>query len=289
MGETAPAALRRLLAGPEVVIAPGAWDAFSARVVAEAGFPAVYASGAAIANTLLGAPDLGLVSFAEALEAVRRMAEASPVPVIADGDTGFGNALNVQRTVRTFEAAGAAAIQLEDQDFPKRCGHFDGKSVIDAAEMEQKLRAAHDARREGGLILIARTDSLATHGYTEAIARARRYAAAGADVIFVDAPVSREQVVALPRDVGAPMLFNHVEGAKSPAFTHAELADFGYRIIIHPSFALRAAAKAALEALSALRRDGDAAAAGHRLLSWEERQRLVGLPEFQALERRYAA
>ena len=162
------------------------------------------------------------MSFTESLEAVRRIAECVPVPVIADADTGYGNPINVLRTVRAFEAAGAAAIQLEDQVSPKRCGHFDGKEVIDPAEMEQKIRAAVDVRRDPAFVIIARTDSLATHGFEEAVARGRRYSEAGADVIFVDAPITREQVAALPAAVGAPMLFNMVEGAKTPLFTHEE-------------------------------------------------------------------
>lgn len=280
-------ALRRLLATPGLIIAPGAWDALSARLVAEAGFSAVYASGAAIANTLLGLPDIGLVSFGEAIEVVRRMADASPVPVIADGDTGFGNAINVIRTVRAFESAGAAAIQIEDQVSPKRCGHFDGKEVIDPAEMEQKIRAAVDARRDPRFVIIARTDSLATHGFDGAVARARGYAAAGADVVFVDAPVTAEQVAALPSAVGAPMLFNMAEGAKTPLFSHAELAGFGYKIVIHPSLALRVAAKATLDALRDVKRDGGSANVLPRMLDWAERQRLVNLPEYDALARRY--
>lgn len=280
--------LRRMLAEPGLIVAPGAADALTARLIVEAGFAAVYASGAAIANTLLGAPDIGLVSFSESLEAVRRIAEAVPIPVIADADTGYGNAVNVLRTARAFEAAGAAAIQLEDQVSPKRCGHFDGKAVIDPAEMDQKIRAAVDARRDPDFVIIARTDSLATHGFDEAVARGRRYAAAGADAIFVDAPTTREQVSALPAAVGAPMLFNMVEGAKTPLFTHEELAGFGYRIVIHPSLVLRVAAKAGLEALRALKRDGDSRAALARMLDWDERQRLVQLPEYQALEKRYA-
>ena len=277
-----------MLAAQGLIVAPGAADALTARLIVEAGFSAVYASGAAIANTLLGAPDIGLVSFSESLEAVRRIAESVPVPVIADADTGYGNAVNVLRTARAFEAAGAAAIQLEDQVSPKRCGHFDGKDVIDPGEMAHKIRAAVDARRDPDFVIIARTDSLATHGFDEAVMRGRRYAEAGADVIFVDAPTTREQVAALPAAVGAPMLINMVEGAKTPLFTHAELAAFGYRIVIHPSLVLRVAAKAGIEALRELKRDGDSRAALPRMLDWDERQRLVQLPEYQALEKRYA-
>ena len=281
-------ALRRLLAAPGLLVAPGAGDALTARLIVEAGFPAVYASGAAIANSLLGAPDIGLVSFSESLETVRHICESVAAPVIADADTGYGNAVNVLRTVRAFEAAGAAAIQLEDQVSPKRCGHFDGKEVIEAAEMAHKIRAAVDARRDSAFVIIARTDSLATHGFEEAVRRGRRYAEAGADVIFVDAPITREQVAALPAAVGAPMLFNMVEGAKTPLFSHAELVAFGYRIVIHPSLVLRVAAKAGLEALRALKRNGDSRDALPRMLDWDERQRLVQLPEYIALEKRYA-
>ncbi len=209
--------LRRLLETPGLIVAPGALDALSARLMAEAEFSAVYASGAAIANTLLGLPDIGLVSFGEAIEVVRRMADASPIPVIA------------------------------------------------------------------------RTDSLATHGFDEAVARARGYAAAGADVVFVDAPVTAEQVAALPSAVGAPMFFNMAEGAKTPLFSHAELAGFGYKIVIHPSLALRVAAKATLDALRDVKRGGGSANVLPRILDWAERHRLVNLPEYAALERRYAS
>lgn len=283
------AALRSMLRSGRMIVAPGAADALTARLIADAGFPAVYVTGAGVSNTLLGVADVGLVTMTEMVDQVRRVCEAVSLPVISDADTGYGNPVNVRRTVREFERAGAAGIHIEDQVSPKRCGHFAGKDVIPAEEMEQKVRAACDARTDPDFVIIARTDSLATHGFDEAMRRANRYAAAGADMVFVDAPTTREQVLQIPSLAAAPALFNMTEGAKTPLFTHAELAAAGYALTIHPNLAMRVAARAVAEALRDLKADGSSAAIVERMLSWSDRQRLVGLPEIEELERRYTS
>jgi 2-methylisocitrate lyase-like PEP mutase family enzyme len=256
------ARLRSLLEQPHILIAPGAADALTARLIQEAGFAAVYATGAGIANTQFAVPDIGLLTMTEMVEQIRRMANAVDVPVIADADTGYGNPLNVQRTVREYEHAGIAAIQIEDQVSPKKCGHFAKKEVIAEEEMVQKLRAAVAARRDPDLVLIARTDSLATHGYDTAVARARLYAANGADVVFVEAPTNREQISRLPKEIPAPLLFNMTEGAKTPQVSARELEEYGYRMVIYPNTALRVAMRAVQEALSILKQCGVVAAYG---------------------------
>lgn len=279
--------LRSLLEQPHILIAPGAADALTARLIQEAGFDAVYATGAGIANTQFAIPDIGLLTMTEMVEQIRRMANAVDVPVIADADTGYGNPLNVQRTVREYEHAGIAAIQIEDQVSPKKCGHFSKKEVIAEEEMVQKLRAAVAARRDPDLVLIARTDSLATHGYDTAVARARLYAANGADVVFVEAPTNREQISRLPQEVPVPLLFNMTEGAKTPLFSARELEEYGYRLVIYPNTALRVAMRAVQEALSILKTEESSAALLPHMMSWDERQRIVRLPEYEKLDQEF--
>lgn len=278
---------RQQLTQPGLIVAPGVSDAYMARMVQAAGFETIYVSGAGIANTLLGVPDLGLTTMTEMVDQISRICAASDLPVIADADNGYGNALNVQRAVRAYERAGVAAMHIEDQVMPKRCGHFNGKEVISAEEYVQKLRAALDARHDPDFVIIARTDALATHGFDEAVRRAQLYAENGADVIFVDAPTSREQIAQLPKLINKPLLFNMVEGAKTPLFSHAELADFGYKIVIHPSLINRVIAKATLDALRLLKAEGTSAPVVPHMLTWADRQQLVGLPEFEALEQKY--
>lgn len=279
--------LRQLLTAQKILVAPGAADALNARLIQEAGFAAVYATGAGIANSLLGLPDIGLITMTEMVDQVQRIVEAVPVPVIADADTGYGNPLNVMRTVRVYEKAGVAALQLEDQVTPKRCGHFAGKEVVSLFEMTQKLKAACAARTDPDLMIIARTDALATHGFEEAVTRAQAYVAAGADIIFVDAPTTRAQVESLPKLISAPLLFNMTEGAKTPLFSHAELEAFGYKIVIHPNLILRVALKASLQALRTLRQEHSSETLLPHMAEWSERQRLVQLPTYEALEKTY--
>jgi 2-methylisocitrate lyase-like PEP mutase family enzyme len=218
----------------------------------------------------------------EMIEPIKRIVKAVNIPVIADADTGYGNAINVTRTVQVYEEAGVAAIQLEDQITPKKCGHFNGKEVISPEEMAQKIHAAVKARME--MLIIARTDSLATHGMEEAIRRSNRYARAGADLIFVEAPTRKEDIAELPRRIQSPLLFNMTEGAKTPALSHDELRNMGYRVVIHPNLAMRVAARAIQSALAVLQKTRDSELLIPSMLEWNERQRLVRLPEWEALD-----
>jgi 2-methylisocitrate lyase-like PEP mutase family enzyme len=274
--------LHLLLNQPEILVAPGAVDALNARLIEEVGFKAVYASGAGIANAQFGFPDVGLLTLTEMAQAVRQIVQAVNIPVIADADTGYGNALNVTRTVQVYEDAGVAAIQLEDQVTPKKCGHFNGKEVISAGEMVQKVHAAVKARKE--MLIVARTDSLATHGLDEAVRRANLYAEAGADLIFVEAPTQKEQIAALPKKIGAPLLFNMTEGAKTPVIAHDELQEMGYKVVIHPNLAMRIAARAVQSALAVLQKTKSSELLIPSMLDCDERQRLVRLPEWEALD-----
>lgn len=254
----------------------------TARLIEDSGFNAVYASGAGIANVQFGLPDIGLLTMTEMIEPIRRIVDAVEIPVIADADTGYGNAVNVTRTTRVFEDAGVAAMQIEDQVTPKKCGHFNGKEVISADEMAQKVYAAVRTRQE--MFIIARTDSLATHGIDEAIRRANLYAAAGADIIFVEAPTQKDQIAQLPKQINAPLLFNMTEGAKTPPISHDELHEMGYRLVIHPNLAMRVAARAVQSALAVLQKTRSSELLIPSMLEWNERQRLVRLPEWETLD-----
>lgn len=288
MSATPASRLRILLGAPDPLVLVGCVDALTARIAVEAGFEAIYATGAGIANAQLGVPDIGLLTATEMLTQVERITSAVGVPVVADIDTGYGNALNAARAMRAFERAGVAAIQIEDQVFPKQCGHFDGTQVVPIAEMLGKLAAVLDARRDPDLVVIARTDALASLGGDEAIARGVAYAEAGADIVFVEAPPDANVLRRLPGAIPAPLLANMVEGGKSPLLDAATLGEMGFRVVLFANTALRAAAIATREALEVLRRDGTSAAILDRLLPWEERQRLVGLPEYRALAAHYS-
>jgi len=279
--------LRRLLAEDRLLLVPGAANALAARVIEDVGFEAVYVTGAGIANTFLGAPDIGLVTLTELAQHVDAMAEAVSVPLIVDADTGFGNALNVGRTVRLLERAGAAAIQLEDQASPKRCGHFAGKRLVPAAEMVQKIRAAVDARDDADVCIIARTDARVVEGLDRALERAEAYRAAGADVLFVEAPQSRAELLAIPRRVPGPHVANMVEGGLTPLLPAADLA--GFSLVLFANVALQAAVRGMQDVLTELRDSGGIAGVGDRIAPWAERQRLVRKPEYDELEARYAA
>jgi 2-methylisocitrate lyase-like PEP mutase family enzyme len=288
VGGVGPGArLRALIDRPPLVL-PGCADALTARIAASVGFEAIYATGAGIANAQLGQPDVGLTTMTEVVEVVERIVEAVEVPVLADIDTGFGNAINARRAMRAFERAGVGGIQIEDQVFPKRCGHFDRKAVIDLAEARAKLRAVLDARSDPNLVVVARTDALAVEGLEAAVERAQAYVEVGADVVFVEAPPDRATLAALPTLIAAPLLVNMVEGGRTPLLSAAELADLGFAVVLFANTALRVAALATRDALAELRRTGDAGPLVGRMLGWEERQALVGLPEIEALEARYA-
>lgn len=279
-----PGQLRELLAGGEMVVALGAHDALSARAAEQAGARAVYLSGFGVAASRLGRPDVGLLGLSEMAESARAMAEAIDVPLIADADTGYGSAVNVIRTVQTYEAAGVAAVQLEDQVSPKRCGHMDRKALIPAQEMARKIEAAVAARRNRDLVLIARTDAVAVSGYADAIARARLYAEAGADLLFVEAPGSPEQIAAIGRDLpDIPLLFNWVEGGKTAQVTLKWVAEQGFRLTILPITGL-------LAATAALRSAYAAALTGtppEPAIDFSGFTAMIGLDEFHTLDRRF--
>ncbi|MDR2076124.1 MAG: isocitrate lyase/PEP mutase family protein [Desulfovibrio sp.] len=247
------AKFRRLLEQPGIIRAPGAYDAWSAKLIARAGFPAVYMTGYGVSASLLGKPDIGLVSSTEMAAVARNIClAAGDTPVIADADNGYGGALNVQRTVREYEAAGVAAIQLEDQVFPKRCGHMEGKEIIGRGEMAAKIRAAAQARSSADFSLIARTDARAVTGFQDALDRCRAYADAGADILFLEAPQSTEEIYAAAESLGKPLLANMVEKGKTPLLPGKELERMGYKIVIYPGTALFAASRAIADALDSL-------------------------------------
>lgn len=281
------ATLRAFLEPGPICVAPGVFDGLSARLAESCGFPAVYASGGAIARSA-GVPDLGLLSATEVVARLESIVDAVSVPVIADADTGYGSALNVRRTMLQFRRAGVAAVHLEDQSFPKRCGHYDDKALVSAEEMEQKLRAARDAVGSD-LLLIARTDAIAVEGLERALERAHRYARAGADVLFVEAPVSEEQIVTIARELPQPKLVNMFAGGKTPLLPAGRLQALGYRFVIIPSDLQRAALWAMERALAAIREDGSSARLAGQMLSFADRERLVGTSAYLELERRYTS
>jgi len=286
--------LRSLIASVDstgrAVILPGAYDALSARLIEAAGFDGIYVTGAGFANSGLGVPDIGLVSVTELRDHVMRIADVVTIPLVVDADTGFGNAINVGRTVRQLERAGASALQLEDQVSPKKCGHFEGKAVITANEMVQKIHAAVDARVSEDLLIIARTDSRATSTLDEAIDRAGRYREAGADVLFVRGPHDRlDEMRIIGESLDGPLLANMVEGGKTPLLSATELAGLGYSIVLFANATLRVAHRAINSLLAELAETGSTNGHLDRMATWSERQEAVGKSHFDALEVTYAA
>jgi 2-methylisocitrate lyase-like PEP mutase family enzyme len=271
------------------LLLPGVSNALAARVVADLGFPVAYVTGAGIANTFLGVPDNGLVTMTELVEHVSAIRDAFPGPLVVDMDTGFGNALNTQRAVRALERAGANALQIEDQVFPKRCGHFAGKEVIEASEMVAKIKAAVDARWEDDLLIVARTDAIATDGFEAALERATAYREAGADVTFVEAPTTLEEMADIPRRLPWPQLANIVLGGRTPELTNERLKGLGFAGVIYANVALQASLLGMQAALGELRRKGQMGDARKLVVDFSERQRLVHKDELDALERKYAA
>jgi 2-methylisocitrate lyase-like PEP mutase family enzyme len=282
-----PQRLKELLARRAAVTVPGAANALFARVIEELGFEAVYVTGAGIANMLLGAPDVGLTTMTEVRDTAAAIAEAVSVPIIVDADTGYGNAVNVVRTVRALERAGAAGIQIEDQVFPKKCGHFAGKAVIAREEMMQKIKAAVDARHDQSLQIIARTDAYAVEGLERALERAQAYVAAGADATFVEAPTTLEELARIPKALDVPQVANIVFGGKTPDPGREKLAELGFSIVLYANAALQAALKASYDVLSVLKSEGSLRSVADRLASFEERQRTVAKDEWDAREARY--
>lgn len=280
-----PAALRQLLTGCEPILLPGCYDALGARLIEQAGFDAVYMTGFGTAASLLGRPDVGLLGLAEMADNARRIVAATDLPVVADADTGYGNPINVIRTVQTYEQAGVAGLHLEDQVLPKRCGHMEGKAVVSTEEMEAKIRAAVAARTNPDLVLIARTDARAPHGFDDALDRAHRFAAAGADVLFVEALTGRDEIERVAKELsGIPLVFNWVEGGKTPPLSHGELAELGYRMIIMPIGTLLAATQAMQQVLASIREHGTPLEALDRLPTFGDFTGLIGVPEIDALE-----
>lgn len=279
--------LRALTEARRGLLVPGAFNALSARVVADLGFEAIYVTGAGVTNMYLGLPDQAFMGLAEIADHTARIRDAVELPLIVDADTGFGNALNVRHTIRTLERAGADCIQLEDQVSPKRCGHFSGKEVISAAEMVGKIKAAVDARQDGDLLIMARTDARGVHGFEAAIERAQRYSEAGADILFVEALEAAEEIRALPQRLDKPQLMNMVIGGKTPIFNAQELAGLGYGIVLYANAALQGALAGMQQALTVLRDtrrlDEDPAL----VTPFAERQRLVDKPFFDSLEKLY--
>jgi 2-methylisocitrate lyase-like PEP mutase family enzyme len=283
--------LRSRLARKPIVVAPGIYDAFTALVATQAGFVTLYVSGAAIAYTRLGRPDIGLVSMDEISATVSLIRDRVTAHLIVDADTGYGNALNVTRTVREFERVGANAIQIEDQDFPKRCGHLDGKTLISSAEMCGKLRAALDARRSHDTIIIARTDAIAVEGFDQAIERAIAYREVGADMLFVEAPKTREDIKRMISALGnrAPLMANMVEGGKTPPLSATELEAMGFALVIFPGGIVRALGRMAGEYYASLATHGTSEPFRHRMLDFTGLNDLIGTPELLALGKRYDA
>jgi 2-methylisocitrate lyase-like PEP mutase family enzyme len=278
--------LRRLLAESRYLIVPGAFDTLTARLVQLAGFEAVYLTGGGYSRAN-GFPDLGLLTMTEVVRWIGLTVEAVDIPVIADSDNGYGNALNVVRTVREFEKAGVAAFHIEDQVVPKKCGHYEGKQIIDVAEMVGKVKAAVDTRRDPDLVIIARTDSRAVEGLQAAIDRMNAYLEAGADLAFVEAPQTIEELRAIPRQLRGPAMANVFEGGKTPVLPARDLEAMGYRLGIYPSQTHRAAIRAAQDVLAVLKRDGDTARIEDRLATFNDREDAVNTARWRALERSF--
>lgn len=280
--------LRELLAGPDLFIAPGAFDCVGARLVEASGHAALYITGAGISMSALGAPDVAALSFGEILDRIRRICDVVSIPVIADGDTGYGGPLNVIRTVREYERAGVSGIQIEDQEWPKKCGHEPGRKLVTAHEMRMRIKAAVEARRDPDFVVIARTDARAGEGLPAAIERARSYREAGADVIFVESPQSEAELAEVGRAFpDVPLLANMVEGGKTPILPAAKLQELGFRLAIYPNALTRLFAKAGLEVLASLKETGSSNAMAGRMLSHGELWTLFDNATWRSLEDRY--
>lgn len=280
---------RRKVEARRGLIIPGAFNAMSARVVADQGFEAVYLTGAGLTNMYYGMPDIGFIGLRDVADHTSRIRDVVDIPLVVDIDTGFGNAINVRHAVRTLERAGADAVQIEDQTFPKRCGHFAGKSVAPLEEMLTKIKAAADARTDPDFLIVARTDARSVHGFDHAIERAQRFAQAGADVLFVEATESIEEVRRLPQLLERPQLMNIVIGGKTPALDAEEFARLGFGLVLYANAALQGAVVGMQRALGKLRSDGRLDEDPALVAPFHERQRLVGKPHYDGLEKKYAS
>jgi len=281
--------LRARLARAPILIAPGVYDPLTALIAEKAGFEALYVSGAAMAYTRLGRPDIGLLTMAEVADTVALIRDRVDANLVVDADTGYGNALNVERTVRLFERAGANAIQLEDQDFPKRCGHLEDKTLVPAAEMAGKIKAAVDTRASPDTLIIARTDAIAVEGFDRAIARATLYREAGADMLFIEAPRERAELGRIGALLGkaTPLMANMVEGGKTPILSAEELQQLNFAFVIFPGAIVRALAKAAQEFYGSLRANGTTAPFRARMFDFDALNELIGTPEMLARGKQY--
>lgn len=279
--------LKGIMAARTAVTVPGAANALFARVIEDLGFEVVYVTGAGVANMHLGAPDVGLTTLTELAGVTAAIADSVTLPIIVDADTGFGNPVNMARTIRVLERAGAAGVQIEDQVFPKKCGHFEGKEVIPVGEMVQKIKAAVDSRRDGDFQIVARTDARAIEGLERAIERAHAFIAAGADATFVEAPLNLDELARIVRELPVPQVANIVFGGKTPDPGRRALADMGFSIVLYANAALQAALRASYEVLGALKASGSLASVAERLASFEERQRAVAKHHWDELEARY--
>jgi len=282
------AILRNLLREPGIIVAPGAHNAFTAKIIEQTGgFQAIYMTGSGATMNLLGEPDVGLLTMTEMVTQAKNMVNATSLPVIADADTGYGNALNVMRTVREYEKTGVAAIHIEDQITPKKCGHFEGKQLISQDEMLGKIRAAVDAREDPDFVLIVRTDARAVLGLDEAIKRAQAYLKAGADAIFLEAPQSVDELKIIAKSIDAPLLANMVEGGKTPFLTVQELEEIGYKIVIYPRSAICAAAKTIQELMQLLKETGTTEGFLDRVVTFEGHDMITGLARYKEMEKKY--
>lgn len=279
--------LRQMLAEEKGVLLPGAPNALAARIIADLGFKAVYLTGAGLTNMFLGIPDLGFMDLSQVTEHTMAMRNVVDLPIVVDADTGFGNAVNVAHTVRMLESAGASAIQLEDQKTPKRCGHFSGKEIVSTEEMVNKIKSAVDARRQN-MLVIARTDARAVEGLEQALERADRYVEAGADVMFVEAPETIDEVREIGRRVNVPQLLNIVVGGRTPAVTPAQASEMGFNLLLYANTALQGAIHGMQTALRTLIETGSMDEQSGLVATFAERQRLVQKPFYDELERRYA-
>ena len=280
--------LRALLSENRCIVAPGVADALAARLVALEGFEAIYMTGFGTSLTRLGMPDVGLLTASEMVDNASRIADASGLPLVADADTGYGNPINVRRTIRDYEKAGVAGVHIEDQMWPKRCGHLAGKRVIPTAEMVAKIRAACDARRDPDLVIITRTDAIAVEGLEAALERGERYREAGADMLFIEAPVGREQVERVARHFkGVPLLYNMAASGKTPDLPADELGKLGFRLAIYPNWVILAAIPAMQNLLKELKRTGTIAHLRDKVATFKQFTDIAGLPEIQKLEERY--
>lgn len=288
MPERATTQLRQLLSQPGCLVAPGVADAFASRLVKLEGFKAVYMTGFGTSLTRLGMPDVGLLTANEMIDNASRIVDASELPVIADADTGYGNAINMRRTIRDYEKSGVAAVHIEDQAWPKRCGHLAGKRVIPADEMVAKIKAACDARRDKDFVIITRTDAIAVEGLEAALERGERYREAGADVLFIEAPVGREQVeIVSKRFPGVPLLYNMAASGKTPDLPADELGRLGYKLAIYPNWVLLAAIPAMQNMLRELHKTGSIAHMRDKVANFKQFTDIAGLPEIQKLEALY--